>query len=284
MSGLALVGYGLLVLTGLTVHESPWLAMASLASGLVLLWRRLPQVSLHRRLLVIVLGGVTAFGTLLYNAVRSSDLSWPEWVLVGYGLVLMAASFFLEKRLGRATVGSVVAWSFPLVLAPMAVFATNAVFSSGAAGSAADPVVHALVVAPTAGLMNLLGTPVHLVGNNMVLETPRGGLTLGIGLVCAGLYPMALFAGILGLHAWQSQMRAARFAVHLAVGLVVLWGLNLVRLLILADVGIRYGGATLQTVHDHLGWVLFSLFMVGYWAVVALGRAAASPKRTPQRG
>lgn len=330
--GLGLLGYGFLVLIGLTAHESPWAGAASLTLGALLCWsaaRQHARAHPHRRAdathagqadggieaasgdpgtaeahplggaptadpgdiqhphhartahaaAVAAIGAVCLGGVLAYNAWRGSDLGAPEWAILVYGVLLLLASTRLTQSVGRTDVGSLVAWSFPLVLAPLAMFATNAAFTDESTALAASPWVHALVVEPTAVGLRWLGTPVALDGNNMVLATPRGGLVLGVGLVCAGLYPMVLFASLLGLHAWQNGLPRTTVAKHLGLGLGGLWLLNILRLLILTQVGIRWGGSTLQTVHAHIGWILFAAFMIAYWALVR-----PAPRETKDRG
>jgi exosortase/archaeosortase family protein len=103
---------------------------------------------------------------------------------------------------------------------------------------------------------------------------------MGIGLVCAGLYPMVLFGGVLALHAWRTKPPLRRLAGWAASGIGGLWLLNLVRLIVLTRVGISRGAAVLQQTHANIGWVLFALFMAAFWALV-LRRAPASAAVTP---
>jgi len=266
--GLGLAGYGALLLVGLIPHEAPLVGVLALLVGLPLAAVGLPRVKLRRGGAVAALGVVASLGVVAYNLARGSGLGVPEWAILVYGVALVGASRRLERRLGRFEVGTLVAWSFPLVLAPLTLFALNAAVSAGSAGNAASPIVHALVVQPTAAVLALMGTGAEVVGNNLVLGTPRGRLVLGVGLVCAGLYPMVLFAGLVALHAWIRRTPPKRTAAYLGVGLAGLWAMNLVRLVILVKVGERWGGATLQTVHAHIGWALFALFTVVFWAVV----------------
>lgn len=277
VAGAALSGYGLLVLLGVLAHDAPLAGVLSVVLGAALLLPALPAARVGRPWLVAGLGAACAGGVVLYNLLAGSGLSLPEAGLLAYGLGLLAAAPFLDQRVGRTAVGSLVGWSFALVLAPLALFALNAVASAGdgSAGAAAAPVIAATLVAPTAAGLALLGSPNEVIGNNIVLATPRGTLSLGIGLVCAGLYPMVLFAGVVGLHGWQTRMAPRRLAAILVAGLAGLWLANLVRLVTLAKVGQAWGGEALQTAHAHLGWILFALFMVVFWA--ALLRPAAAP-------
>ena len=272
--GLMLAGYGLLVVVGVLPHDAFWAGAVSLVLGAVLLAWGLPKVSIRRGRVVAALGAVAATGVVGYNLAMGSGMSLPEWGILAYGVALMAASRRLESRVGKVQVGTLVAWSFPLLLAPLSLFALNAGLSDGA--TAANPVIHRFIVLPTAMGLRLVGTPVDVVGNNLILSTPRGGLTLGVGLVCAGIYPMVLFLGLVGLHAWNEKVGWKRLAAYIAAGLAGLWLVNILRMVALAKVGIRWGPVALQTAHANLGWILFALFMVAFWAVV-LRRAPAKP-------
>jgi archaeosortase C (PEF-CTERM variant) len=266
--GLVLAGYGLLVLLGVLAHDAPLAGVASLVLGTGLLAWGLPPLPLRRSRLVAAIGAVAVAGVVGYNAALHSTLSPPEWGILCYGLLLLCAAPFLGRPLGRVQVGTLVGWSFPLLLAPLALFSLNAALSSAATGSSATPIVRILVVTPTALALRLLGTPVQVVGNNLILATPRGMLSLGIGLVCAGLYPMVLFGGLVGLHSWQQHVAPRRLGLVVASGLAGLWVLNVLRLVVLARVGVAWGPQALQEAHANLGWILFAAFMALFWAVV----------------
>lgn len=290
LTGLALAGYGAIIVLGLMPHESPLVGVLSLVVGSALLLGGLPSLNVRRGRLVAALGASSLLGVVGYNLAVGSGLSLPEWGIAVYGAALLAAAPFLSRPVGKTDVGTLVGWSFPVVLAPLAMFSLNAVFTTGGADTAASPLVRALVVAPTAFALQLIGTDVQVAAhNNLVLQTPRGGLVLGVGLVCAGLYPMVLFGGMVALHGWRSKVPPKRMAAYLGVGLATLWLLNIVRLVILTRVGVVWGGGTLQTVHDHIGWVLFALFTVVFWGVVLRrvengegpGPGGAEPVRDP---
>lgn len=265
--GLGLIGYGLLILIGLLAHESSWIAIGSLAAGAAMVWRTAPRLMVRRRAVVLLIGLAAMTGTIGYNVWRASSLGIPEWAILCYGAALILASFRLDRLVGRVDVATIVAWSFPLLLAPLLMFSANAAFTHGRTQTALSPMVHTMVVLPASMVLQWMGVAVELTGNNMLVATPRGMLTLGVGLVCAGLYPMILYGGLLGLHALQSGMTRIRFAKHLAAGLGILWALNIVRIIIVTQVGIARGPAALQTVHAHIGWVLFALFISIYWSI-----------------
>lgn len=268
--GISLAGYGLIILIGLVAHESLWIGALSLLIGLILLATGLPQIRIDRAWLVGALGGLIVTGTLAYNIATSSGLGLPEVALVAYGLALVTAAFHLHRNLGRFPVGVLVAWSFPVLLAPLALFAADA-FLAGplgpSTGDLAAPLIGHLLVTPMSVALALLGTPNQVVGNNLLLDVSGGTFALGVGLVCAGFYPMILFGGVLGLHAWNTEMPRGRFLGYLATGIIGLWVVNIIRLVILGMVAARWGGQAVQTTHAHIGWVLFGLFMVLFWGL-----------------
>lgn len=273
IAGLFFAGYGLLVVLRVVAHEAFWAGALSLALGVALLLPGLPALRAPRAAWVAGLGGATVAGVLLYNLAVRSGLGAPEWGLLAYGAALLVAAPHLGTRRLGVEVSTLVGWSFPLVLAPLFLFALHGVLSGPASpGADADGFTAAFLsytlVWPTAFGLELLGTPTRVSDNNIFLATPRGTLSLGIGLVCAGIYPMVLFLGVLGLHAWREGLGRRRLLAYVAVGLAGLWLTNLLRLLILAKVGQRWGAAALQQAHAHLGWLFFAGFMVLFWAVV----------------
>lgn len=321
--GLVLAGYGLLILIGVIAHEATWVGAACLTGGAMLavatwLPRRRASVAdesakaatdgtpppalaldaqavardehrrAFRRRAVMFLGAFCAIGVIAYNVATHSGFAAAEYAILAYGICLTIAAGRLDRtvsRRGPATVGDCVGWSFALVLAPLALYALNAVMSRADTGSAADPAVTAIVVAPTAWMLQLFGTDLVREGSNLMLTTPRGRLVLGVGLVCAGLYPMVLFGGLMAVHAWRERLGWRRALTLAALGLAGLWLVNIIRLLLLVQVGIAYGPAALDSTHANAGWILFALYMLLFWWLVhrreRLARAGAKPPSGP---
>lgn len=285
--GLVLCGYGALVLLGVLPHDALWAGVASLACGAALLLLGATggaapaSIPSGRGRLVAALGALLAVAVLAYNVLQSSGLSVTEAGILAYGVALVLASPFLQRKVGGTDVGTIVAWSFPILLAPLAMFALNALISSGTGATAASPIVQVLVVQPAAFLVRLSGLPVDLSGSTMFVPTPRGTLSLGVGLVCAGLYPIVLFAGLVAMHAWTDGIKPRRAALLVAAGVAGLWAMNLLRLVILARVGVAWGPAALQSTHANVGWILFALYMTLFWAI-ALRHAKPEAKAPPR--
>lgn len=279
LAGFLLLGQGLLVVTRILDHEAPLpVGFGLVALGaLLLLWPHregarppaaAPRPHATRANLVAVLGLTAAGGVGAYNLRQGSDLGTPEVAILLYGIALLVASRHLHRRVARTDVGTLVAYSFPLVLAPLSLYALNAALAAQASETPVRLYVRYLLVAPMASALHLLSLDVSLIGETVRLTTPRGPLFLTVGVVCAGLYASVLFMGVFALFAWQARTPPGRLAAYLALGLAGLHVANLVRLVLLALVGHRWGGVALQRFHEHAGWVLFILWALVYWALV----------------
>ncbi|HEX2021546.1 MAG TPA: exosortase/archaeosortase family protein [Candidatus Thermoplasmatota archaeon] len=270
LAGVLLAGQGALVATGVLDHEAPravGVALVALGVGLALLgaW---PRIRVARRGVVRALGASCVAGVLGYNLATSSGLAPPEWAILLYGAGLVLSSFHLDRRVLRTDVGTLVAYSFPLLLAPLALYALNAALAAQAGATPLSWYVRHLLAAPMAVGLGALGVDAALAGDTVRIATERGPLYLTVGVVCAGLYAAVLFLGVFALFAWQSRTRGMRLAAYLAVGLVGLHFANVLRLILLGWVGHRWGGEALQTAHEHAGWVLFVAWSLLFWAVV----------------
>lgn len=277
--GMLLGGYGGLVLLDLLAHESKLVGVLLLAAGtglLVLPRQRAYSQPRHAdvgpglRWTIAGAGAVAACGTLVYNGIARSTLSLPECVILAYGLALVVASGHLDRVVGRARVADLVAWSIPLLAAPLVIYAVDAAIDarSDVGQSPLDGLIRHALVYPMSGVLSLLGFSADAQGQTIGVATPRGNLFLSVGLVCAGIEPGILFLGVFGLYAWHHEVRGWRLAIMLAVGLIGVYAANLVRLLILVMVGYWWGGAALRATHAHAGWLLFVGWIMAFWWVV----------------
>ncbi|HVL87372.1 MAG TPA: exosortase/archaeosortase family protein [Candidatus Thermoplasmatota archaeon] len=276
VAGLLAAGYGLLSLTGVLDHETPApLALVLVAVGLGLAAAPLARAARApspskplRRNLVLALGFFCFGSVLAYNLASGSAFSAPELALLAYGFALVALAPFLERRAGPLKVDTLVAYSLPLLLAPLAAWALQALLESGAGDSPLRWYLRHALVDPMAGTLSLLGIPASVRGETVALATDRGTLFLTVGVVCAGFYPAALFLGLLGLFAWERNLPPRRLALYALLGLAGVWLANVARLVLLAVVGREWGGRALQEAHQHAGWALFLAFTLAFWFLV----------------
>ncbi|MHB8633754.1 MAG: exosortase/archaeosortase family protein [Thermoplasmatota archaeon] len=275
-AGMACLGYAILSAVGLLPHESPWVAVAAGALGLLLTSGGLSQPTRWHRGLVAALGTACAAGVVAYKAARHAPLGATEWCLVGYGVALLLGAFHLERRVAHIPVRVLVGWSFPLLLGPLALFAAASMALAAAPG-ATTPLLHGAVVLPAAWILGASGTPARVAGDTLILPVAGGTLALGVGLVCSGLYPMALFAGLLAHHVASTRPGARRALLLFASGMGGLWAVNQVRLVLLAHIGQAWGAQALQGAHAQLGWLLFVAFAAIYWRWALGARTAPQP-------
>ncbi len=299
IAGTLVAGYGLLILLGFLAHESLIVGAILVIAGAALLFvgrsRRptgQPPGTPGRRaghdvqpsgrgwsIFTGTLGLAMVAGLIGYNVLAESGLELPEIAILAYGVAMAVASRHLDRPVrGDMTVGTMVAWSIPLVAAPLGVYALDAILDAQVGGSPLDGIIRVALVQPVAWTLGALGFDVTAFNQTVMMTTPRGKLALSIGLVCAGLHPGILFLGIFTLHAWQERTPPRRLAWLLVLGLVGVYIANLVRLVILALVGYEWGGATLQSAHANAGWMIFVVWMMGYWwFVLQPGTAPAAP-------
>lgn len=275
VAGTLLAGYGGLILLRLLAHESRPVGALLLLAGLALLapWgrtRREPRpenesrVPRGTRWAAGIVGATCAGGILAYNAMARSTLELPEWAILAYGVALLVALPYA----GRPRVDQAIAWSFPLVAAPLGMYALDAALDATHGGSPLDAFIQHALVAPMSAVLSFLGFQTKTLGQTVLMTTPRGTLALTVGVVCAGLQPGVLFLGVLGLHGWQNRTPPPRLAALLALGLVGVYLANVLRLVVLALVGHRWGGEALVTAHANAGWLIFVAWMLLYWWVV----------------
>lgn len=289
VAGLLLVGQGLLVVLGVLDHEAPFLTGAAITvAGVVLAgvgWMRsarppaaeAPVVRDWRTWFVAVLGVLSAGGVVLYNVLARSTFVAPEYAILGYGVALLVAAPYLHRRLGPVQVGTLVAYSIPLVLAPLGLWAVNAVLDANADSTPMRWYVSDGLVAPTSWLLSVMGQDVTTTGDTFRVASTNGPLYLTVGVVCAGLYATVIFLGVFALFAWEQKTPPMRLAAYVAIGVVGLHFANVLRIAMLVVVGERWGIDALQTFHKHAGWVFFLAFSLLFWAVV-LRRMEGGPK------
>ncbi len=292
ITSILIAAYGLLILLGVSPHESVPVGATLLGAGaaMAVVAARAPASrgegqdapapasrTIHWgwSVGVTLLGTVSAGGVIVYNALAKSDLELPELAILAYGAILLLAAPRLGGRVHGVSVGTLVAWSLPLIAAPLGMYAFDAALDAEFGSSPLDVWIAVFLVKPLAWSLSTLGFDLTPVGQTIVMETPRGRLALSIGVVCAGIHPAILFAGVLALHAWEERPGPRRLAVLLVVGLVGVYVANLIRLVLLSLVGYTWGGAMLQSTHANAGWVVFIAFMAAYWWVALRDRAPA---------
>lgn len=280
--GLALLGWGLSILLGVSPHED-LLAGAGLAVfglALVATAPALPAVGRMPPAVVAGVGAALAAGILLFTLVSGSPLDLPKVSLLAFGTALALAAPFLDREVRlpgrRVPVASLVACALPVLGAPLAVWGVQALFEGAVGTTPVEALVRFGLLAPLAAFLGALGLHPSVHGQTVTYATPRGPLSVEVGAACSGVQAMALFAGVLALYLVAERPGGRRLALWSCIGLLGVYVANLLRLAALALVGYQWGPEALVRAHAEAGWVFFVA-----WAV-AFARLARSPARPPR--
>jgi len=275
--GLASLGQGLFILFRVVPHES-WLLGAGLAAlgALLLFLAPLPRVERLPAWPLVVGGLALALGVVAYNLARGATFVAPKIALVAFGVLLAAAAPFVR----RPGVANAVAWSVPLVGAPLAVWAAQALLKATFAGMTPMElfIEHALL-APMAATLAFLGYHPFVDGQYITFDRQQGGsMRLLVGVACSGLQAMGLFGGILLVYVIAEKPGWARGLLWSIIGLFGVYAVNVIRLVSLAVIGSAWGSRALEVAHANFGW-LFFVAWTGIFAWLAMARPRAKRAR-----
>lgn len=278
--GLALLGWGLSVLIGVTPHEDPWVGAGLAAFGFALLAtaRHLPEFRtapawLFGGLGLAIVTVVAGFGALFH-----ATLDLPKVLMILLGAGVAASAPFLRRRItvgrrGRTVpVASIVVAALAVLGAPLAVWALQAATKGLTGTTPVEAFVHVGLLLPLGLFLYAIGLHPAIEGQTITYATPNGPLAVQVGAACSGLQAMALFAGVLALFLWIEKPGGRRLAAWTAIGIGGVYVANLMRLGVLTLVGYQWGADALVRVHAQAGWVFFVA-----WALL-FARLAKTPR------
>ena len=111
----------------------------------------------------------------------------------------------------------------------------------------------------------------HLFSDTAKLTVGNGDPTIGlekfsviIGPPCSGIESLSMFIGLfllLIVYDWDSLIRK-RTGIIFLLGLVGTFFLNILRMSLILLIGTKYPHFALNLFHSHVGWILFSVFML----------------------
>jgi exosortase E/protease (VPEID-CTERM system) len=143
-----------------------------------------------------------------------------------------------------------------------------------------DPFEHATLWASSAFL--------HLIAKDVVFDPKENllganGFAVYVGIQCAGLEGIALFSAFFGAYLWifRGELRFPQTLALIPVGIVLLFFLNIVRLVALILLGGWSGSLGIRGFHSVAGWLLFNAVTLGL--VVASRRFSSFSRSTASR-
>lgn len=114
-------------------------------------------------------------------------------------------------------------------------------------------------------VLKVLGYPVTQSGQTILLKLPSGGMSsFYLNAACAGPASYSIFLFLNGLMILDFNVERKFAAASAAVGIAVLYLLNLLRIVLLVHTTYFQGEAAGATMHLYIGYVLFSIFYLVY--------------------
>jgi exosortase/archaeosortase family protein len=271
--GLALLGWGLSILLGVTPHEDPVVgaALAAFGATLVVTAPRLPRFSHLSPPLVAATGLAMAILVLAYDAWSHAALDLPKGAIVLFGAGLATAAPLLKGEMAlarpgnsKAPMATLVTCAIPVLGGPLAMWAAQAAFKTALGTTPIEAFVRIALLAPLGLILSLVGLHTSVRGQTVTYFTPRGPLSLEVGAACSGVQAMALFAGVLALYLVAERPGGRRLALWCCIGLFGVYIANLLRLVMLFVVGYQWGPDALLRAHAEAGWMFFVAWAIAF--------------------
>jgi archaeosortase C (PEF-CTERM variant) len=96
-----------------------------------------------------------------------------------------------------------------------------------------------------------------------------GGFRVGIWYPCSGVESITVFlSAVIGYYVASNKRDTRKFALYSIVGVVVLFFVNVLRIMIIMVVGYYFGTEAMMFFHTNLGWIMFVIGMGIFWYLV----------------
>lgn len=281
--GLVTLGEGLFILFRVVPHESPLLGAGLAAAGAFLL-HLAPPPPLRRvpPLPVALVGALLVLAVAAHTLLTRATLVPPKVALLGFGAGLVALAPLQDRRMpgfAKLRVATLLGWGAAVVGVPLATWGAQAALKTPVGGTTPLELFlqHALLT-PLALVLGVLGHAPTLHGQVVTFATPRGPMSLEVGVACSGIQAMGLFAGLLMCHVAALRPTPRRALAWAAIGLGGVYLTNVTRLVALALIGSAWGGDALERAHAEAGWIFFVA-----WAAAFAALTTRRPKTNPAR-
>jgi archaeosortase C (PEF-CTERM variant) len=130
-----------------------------------------------------------------------------------------------------------------------------------------DEYTAALLAPQLSWIVNLFGMGSTYSGNVLYYFDQTNGTLASVYIAtsCSGLYSMGIFiAAFLALVLTEYARLSSRVAALMALGVLIAYLANLLRMAIIVEVGYHYGGAALLWTHANLGDLIFLLWVAPF--------------------
>ena len=216
---------------------------------------------------MMILGASCILAVILFNKVASSrpEFGDIDTLSMAFGATilfypLVRNRFKTEATFALVFIGSVIL----LLVLPLIV---TSLAGGGAPSGAGSWYVHYMLAAPFSGILSLIGIPSGVVGNLVTIQFQDGSIhTLSISAYCAGLYSLSIFlSAFIAFVLVFEKLPKRALAIVLALGLLVAYLGNLLRMVIIGVIGFYEGIEALHWAHENAGWLIFLSWSSVFW-------------------
>ena len=125
-----------------------------------------------------------------------------------------------------------------------------------------------LITVLTKWIVGALGVSVSAVAQKGGYDlVAASGFKVFVGAFCSGVTSMSVFIAAFFAISGDLKMEKKRKIALFAAGILGTFFANIIRVVILFMVGYYYGADALLTVHTHLGWIIFFIWISVFWMV-----------------
>lgn len=130
--------------------------------------------------------------------------------------------------------------------------------------------VRLLLSIPLEVSLNLLGVKSQAIYNDLHFLSRDGELyVVSVARGCSGIYSLVIFISAFFSYVLLHYTHFDRdLILFLSLGIFISYLSNLLRMNLVVLAGHYYGMEALLFVHSHLGWLLFSLWMLTFWFIL----------------
>lgn len=217
---------------------------------------------------LVVYGAAVIVAVVIHDSYFSANpgLGDIDMLAIMFGLVLFTYPFISVRFRMEAGFALMFIFMVTIILVVPLSF-----LSVGSAGSTSGNwYVHALLAAPLAGCLNLFGIPASSVGASISVEFHDGTTHwIGISTGCAGLYSTTIFlSAFIAFVLVFERLPPKTTAIVLAIGLIVAYLGNLLRMILIVVIGYYNGMDALTWAHKNIGWMIFLSWSAIFWYLV----------------
>lgn len=231
----------------------------------------------HCRVLIPMLGFLLLFSWSTWKIIVNgeTDLQMEDFIVTLLGLSLVV--YYSGPSVFTDVKDFVVLYLMFLTIVFVIIWRTYYIVTGESHYEITAYAEHYFVTLPVVNLLELLGFHVTAVleldgiGLANIIEYVHDGrlLRLGIGVGCSGLYSAGLFfSAFLAFVLARYRKVDARIGIGLAIGLLVTWASNIIRMTITIMAGIAWGHPALAFVHAYIGILIFVSCITVFWILI----------------